>query len=97
VNPNDTSVPVDARDEVLLEVNVEYSPASAFTYRLETPVALDDWEWRALSPHAEVCRGAYRCDGEATWVPETARPGVTVETRVTAGAPNRTAMEYPRP
>jgi hypothetical protein len=97
VNEDDTSVPVDARDEVLLEVNAEYSPASAFTYRLETPVALDDWEWRALTPHAEVCRGAYRCDGEATWIPETARPGVTVETRVTAGAANRTAMEDPRP
>jgi hypothetical protein len=99
VNPDDTAVPVDARDEVLLEVNAEYSPASAFTYRLETPVALEEWEWRALTPHAEVCRGAYRCDGEATWIPETARPGVTIEMRMTAGpeSANRTTTEHARP
>jgi hypothetical protein len=99
VDPTDTSVPVDARDEVLLEVNAEYSPASAFTYRLETPVALDRWKWRALTPHSEVCRGAHRCDGEATWIPGTARPGVTVETRVTAGPTpaNRTTTKHVRP
>jgi hypothetical protein len=97
VNPNDTSVPVDERDEVLLEANAEYNPASAFTYRLETPVAFESGEWRALTPHPEVCRGAYRCDGEATWVPETARPGVTLETRVSAGTANRTTTEGIRP
>jgi len=85
VNPNDTSVPVHARDEVLLEANAEYAPGNAFTYRLETPVALDDGEYRVLTPHPEVCRGADLCDGEAAWVPEAALPGVTVGTRLSAG------------
>ncbi|WP_276261407.1 ArnT family glycosyltransferase [Haloglomus litoreum] len=97
VNANDTSVPVHARDEVLLEVNAEYAPGNAFTYRLETPVALDEGEWRILTPHPEVCRGANLCDGEAAWIPGTARPGVTVETRVTAGTANRTELEGQRP
>jgi hypothetical protein len=87
VDANDTSVPVHAHDEVLLEVNAEYAPGNAFTYRLETAVGLDDGERRALTPHPEVCRGAHRCDGEAAWIPATARPGVTVETRVSAGPP----------
>ena len=92
VNPNDTSVPVHARDEVLLEVNAEYAPGNAFAYRLETPVALDEGEYRVLTPHPQVCRGADRCDGEAAWVPETAVPGVTVETRLSTGRPaNATA------
>ncbi|MFB6205105.1 MAG: glycosyltransferase family 39 protein [Haloglomus sp.] len=99
VNPNDTSVPVHARDEVLLEANVEYAPGNAFTYRLETPVALDEGEWRVLTPHPEVCRAAYLCDGEAAWIPETARPGVTVETRLEASeaSTNRTALPNPTP
>jgi hypothetical protein len=101
VDPNDTSVPVHARDEVLLEANAEYAPGNAFTYRLETPVALDGGEYRVLTPHPEVCRGADLCDGEAAWIPETALPGVTVETRLSTGDDaatnatdrNRTAAE----
>jgi hypothetical protein len=96
VDPNDTSVPVHARDEVLLEANAEYAPGNAFTYRLETPVALDDGEYRVLTPHPEVCRGADRCDGEAAWVPEAALPGVTVETRLSTdggAATNLTASD----
>jgi hypothetical protein len=81
---------------VLVEANAEYAPGNAFTYRLETPVAIDDGDYRLLTPHPEVCRGATLCDGQAAHVPETARPGVSVETRVTAGSPgastNRTAI-----
>ena len=95
VDPDDTTVPVHARDEVLVEANAEYAPGNAFTYRLETPVAIDDGDYRLLTPHPEVCRGATLCDGQAAHIPETARPGVSVETRVTAGTPgastNRTA------
>lgn len=98
VDAEDTSVPVHAREEVLLEANAEYAPGNAFAYRLETPVARDDGEYRVLTPHPEVCRGSALCDGEAAWIPETARPGVTVETRLsTGGVTNRTAIHHPTP
>jgi hypothetical protein len=96
VAPEDTDVPVHARDELLVEANAEYAPGNAFTYRLETPFAIDDGDYRLLTPHPEVCRGAALCDGQAAHIPETAQPGVSVETRVTAGqagaSTNRTAV-----
>ena len=83
VDPAAASVPIDARDELLVEANLEFAPGNAFTYRLETPVKREGDTVRVLTPHAEVCRGANLCDGEAAYVPAVARPGVAVDTRLT--------------
>ena len=79
------SLAVADRDRVTLTVDVDDGGTGGFTYRVVAPVAREDGDVRALTPYAEVCRIAFRCGGEAAYVPGEADEGVLVETSLSAG------------
>jgi len=78
-----SAVPVNATDEVVVEVFVERPDASGVTYRVRLPVETGA-SVRALTPRVEACRDALRCGGEAAYVPGSTPSDVVVETGLSA-------------
>ncbi|WP_225334202.1 DUF7846 domain-containing protein [Halomicrobium urmianum] len=76
------SVPVDGRETVETSIFVDYGTGAGFTYRLEHPVDAAGGAVRALTPYAEVCRGADRCGGESAYVPGAHRDGIRVNATI---------------
>jgi hypothetical protein len=85
VSVDQATVPIDDRDELLLTVFVDYGAGNGFSYRIELPTATTAEGTRALTPYLEVCEVATRCGGEAAYVPESTRPGVSMNVTTTAG------------
>ncbi|WP_226013031.1 hypothetical protein [Halomicrobium salinisoli] len=76
------SVPAEGRETIETSVFVDYGTGAGFTYRLEHPIDATGSDVRALTPYAEVCRGADRCGGESAYVPGAHRDGVHVNATI---------------
>ncbi|WP_254525021.1 ArnT family glycosyltransferase [Natrinema caseinilyticum] len=76
------SLPLDDRDDVVLDVFVDRGLGGSFSYRLEVPVRTDGETVRALSPRVERCSGIRDCGGEAAYIPEQSPNGVFVRTDI---------------
>ncbi len=78
VRENTTTV--EGRDTVRVILFVDYGLAGGFSYRFDLPVDAADDRIRVLSPHIEHCRSIRTCGGAATYIPELAPDGISIET-----------------
>jgi hypothetical protein len=74
------STALSERETVRVILFVDYGLSGGFSYRFDIPVETTDEGVRALSPRVEYCRNVRVCGGSATYIPELAPAGVSIET-----------------
>jgi len=75
-------LPIDDRDDIVVDVFVDQGPGSSFSYRLELPVRTEDETVRALTPHVERCSSIRDCGGEAAYIPDQSTDSLFVRTEL---------------
>lgn len=73
------------REDVRLEVFVDYPAGGGFTYRFDIPVRVQNGTVSALTPRIEHCRDPRVCGGAAAHIPASAPDGVFVRTEMSTG------------
>ncbi|RZV11381.1 dolichyl-phosphate-mannose-protein mannosyltransferase [Natrinema hispanicum] len=81
-------LPIDDRDDIVVNVFVDQGPGSSFSYRLELPVRTEGDTVRALTPSVERCSSIRDCGGEAAYIPDQSPDGLFVRTELSVSDAN---------